>query len=308
MTGVNVAPGVASPTDGWVGDASVGDYFALLKPRVMSLVVFTALAGMVVAPGTIHPVLGFVAILCIAVGAGASGALNMWYDADLDARMARTMNRPIPSGRVPRGDALFMGVGLSAASVVMLGLSVDWTAAALLAFTIFFYAVIYTAWLKRRTPQNIVIGGAAGAFPPMIGWVAATHSIDLGAVILFLIIFLWTPPHFWALALLKSEEYAKNGIPMMPVVKGPARTKIEMLIYSLLVAVTGVAPWYVGFASLAYGIAAGALGFAFVALTFQVWRSNDPVWPKRLYGFSILYLMLLFAFLLVEGGAQALVS
>ncbi|MSP20143.1 MAG: protoheme IX farnesyltransferase [Alphaproteobacteria bacterium] len=306
ISGVTVTRGVAP--QGWVGDASVGDYFALLKPRVMSLVVFTAVAGLVVAPGSIHPILGLVAILCIAVGAGASGALNMWYDADLDARMERTKNRPIPSGRVPRGDALVMGLGLSAGAVGVLGFAVDWTAAALLAFTIFFYAVIYTAWLKRRTPQNIVIGGAAGAFPPMIGWVAATHSIDLGAVILFLIIFLWTPPHFWALALLKSEEYAKNGIPMMPVVKGPARTKNEMMVYSVLVAIVGVAPWYIGLASIFYGIAAGLLGLAFLGLTFQVWRHDEPVWPKRLYGFSILYLILLFAFLLVEGGTQALAS
>ncbi len=306
ISGVTVAPGVAP--QGWVGDASVGDYFALLKPRVMSLVVFTAVAGLVVAPGSIHPILGLVAILCIAVGAGASGALNMWYDADLDARMERTKNRPIPSGRVPRGDALVMGLGLSAGAVGVLGFAIDWTAAALLAFTIFFYAVIYTAWLKRRTPQNIVIGGAAGAFPPMIGWVAATHSIDLGAVILFLIIFLWTPPHFWALALLKSEEYAKNGIPMMPVVKGPARTKNEMMVYSVLLAIVGAAPWYIGLASIFYGIAAGLLGLAFLGLTFQVWRHDEPVWPKRLYGFSILYLILLFAFLLVEGGTQALAS
>jgi protoheme IX farnesyltransferase len=222
--------------------------------------------------------------------------------------MARTASRPIPAGRVPRGDALVLGIGLSVLSVVMLGLSVDWTAAALLAFTIFFYVVVYTMWLKRATPQNIVIGGAAGAFPPMIGWVAATHSIDLGAVVLFLIIFLWTPPHFWALALLKSEEYAKNGIPMMPVVKGVARTKIEMVVYSVLVAVTGVAPAFLGMASLVYGAFAALLGVAFVAFSFIVLRTTDPVWPRRMYGFSILYLMLLFAFLLVEGGAQSLVS
>jgi protoheme IX farnesyltransferase len=296
------------PTQGWVGDAAVRDYFALLKPRVMSLVVFTALSGLVVAPGSIHPILGFVAILCIACGAGASGALNMWYDADLDARMARTATRPIPAGRVPRQDALMLGVGLSVASVTLLGLTVDWTAAALLAFTIFFYAVVYSMWLKRRTPQNIVIGGAAGAFPPMIGWVAATHSIDLGAVVLFLMIFLWTPPHFWALALLKSDEYAKNGIPMMPVVKGVRRTKIEMVVYSVLMAVVGVAPTAVGMASFVYGIAAAVLGAAFIAFSLIVLRSDDPVWPRRMYGFSILYLMLLFAFLLLEGGAQSVVA
>ncbi len=305
-SGVNVVRGVAS--QGWVGDAAVGDYFALLKPRVMSLVVFTAITGLVIAPGSIHPILGFVAILSIALGAGASGALNMWYDADLDARMARTANRPIPAGRVPRGDAFIMGIGLSVASVVLLGLAVDVTAAALLAFTIFFYVVVYTMWLKRATPQNIVIGGAAGAFPPMIGWVSVTHSIDLGAIVLFLIIFLWTPPHFWALALLKSEEYAKNGIPMMPVVKGVARTKIEMVVYSVLVAATAVAPSFLGMASMIYGAFAALLGAAFVAFSLIVLRTTDPVWPKRMYGYSILYLMLLFAFLLVEGGAQALAS
>ena len=300
--------GRAIGATGWAGDAAVGDYFALLKPRVMSLVVFTALTGLVIAPGSMHPILGFVAILCIAVGAGASGALNMWHDADLDGRMARTASRPIPAGRVPRGDALVMGIGLSVASVALLGVAIDWTAAGLLAFTIFFYAVIYTAWLKRRTPQNIVIGGAAGAFPPMIGWVAATHSIDLGAVVLFLLIFLWTPPHFWALALLKSDEYAKNGIPMMPVVKGPRRTKIEMVVYSVLVAIMGVVPTFIGMASAIYGAAAAVLGLTFVAFSIVVLRSEDPVWQKRMYGFSILYLMLLFALLLVEGGAQALVS
>jgi protoheme IX farnesyltransferase len=305
-TGVDAIRGVTA--QGWVGDTAVGDYFALLKPRVMSLVVFTALSGLVIAPGSIHPILGFVAIVCIACGAGASGALNMWYDADLDARMARTANRPIPAGRVPREDALMLGVGLSVGSVALLGLAVDWTAAALLAFTIFFYAVVYSMWLKRRTPQNIVIGGAAGAFPPMIGWVAATHSIDLGAVVLFLVIFLWTPPHFWALALLKSDEYANNGIPMMPVVKGVRRTKIEMVVYSVLVAITGVVPSAIGMASIAYGIAAGLLGAAFVAFALIVLRSEDPVWPRRMYGYSILYLMLLFAFLLVEGGAQSVVA
>ncbi len=273
----------------------------------MSLVVFTALAGLVVAPGAIHPILGFVAILCIACGAGASGALNMWYDADLDARMARTANRPIPAGRVPREDALILGISLSVASVALLGVAIDWTAAGLLAFTIFFYAVVYSMWLKRRTPQNIVIGGAAGAFPPMIGWVAATHSIDFGSVVLFLLIFLWTPPHFWALALLKSEEYAKNGIPMMPVVKGVRRTKIEMVIYSVLVAAIGVVPSFIGMASVAYGVAAGLLGAAFVAFSLIVLRTTDPVWPRRMYGFSILYLLLLFAFLLVEGSAQSVI-
>ena len=274
----------------------------------MSLVVFTALTGMVIAPGSIHPILGLVAILCIAAGAGASGALNMWYDADLDARMERTASRPIPAGRVPREDALILGVGLSVASVALLGVAVDWTAAALLAFTIFFYFAIYTVWLKRRTPQNIVIGGAAGAFPPMVGWAAATHDVGLGAVVLFMVIFLWTPPHFWALALLQSEEYAKNGIPMMPVVKGVRRTKIEMVIYSVLVAIAGVVPTMIGMASIYYGITAALLGAAFVAYSLIVLRTTDPVWPKRMFAFSLLYLTLLFAFLLVEGGAQSVIA
>ena len=291
---------------GWAGDAAVGDYFALLKPRVMSLVVFTALTGLVVAPGLIHPVLGFVAVLCIAVGAGAAGALNMWYEADLDARMARTASRPIPSGRVPRGDALVLGVGLSAASVMALGVMVNWLAAALLAGTIAFYVLVYTVWLKRRTPQNIVIGGAAGAFPPVIGWAAATGEVGLGALVLFGLIFLWTPPHFWALSLLKSEEYARAGIPMLPVVAGERRTRREILMYAVLVAVAGLAPWAAGLAGALYAAAAAVLGAGFVGLSLMVWARPEPMWPARLYGYSILYLLLLFALLLVGGRAGGL--
>ena len=291
---------------GWVAGAAIGDYFALLKPRVMSLVLFTALTGMVVAPGSIHPVLGFVALLCIAVGAGASGALNMWYDADLDAKMDRTAQRPIPAGRVPAREALVLGVGLAAAAVYALGVAVSWLAAGLLAFTIAFYVVVYTIWLKRRTPQNIVIGGAAGALPPVVGWAAASGEVGAGAVALFLLIFLWTPPHFWALALLKKDEYARSGVPMLPVVAGEHRTRREVLVYAVLVAGAGVLPWTINLAGPLYGAAAVALGAAFVALAAAVWARPEPIWPSRLYGFSILYLFLLFAFLLVEGDAAGM--
>ena len=305
-TRIGAGQGVAEPS--WTGDAAIGDYFALLKPRVMSLVVFTALTGMVIAPGAMHPVLGFAAILCIAAGAGAAGALNMWYDSDIDAVMARTASRPIPAGRIARGDALVLGVALSVSSVAALGVTVNWVAAGLLAFTIAFYIFVYTIWLKRRTPQNIVIGGAAGALPPVVGWAAATGTIDAGALALFLLIFLWTPPHFWALALLKSGEYAKSGVPMLPVVAGERRTRIEIVVYSVLVAAAGMLPWVLGLAGVAYAVAAAGLGAAFLALAVTVLRRPEPIWPRRLYGFSILYLLLLFALLLVEGGAAPLAS
>src|SRR5688572_9981459 len=229
MTAVSESAKLVHPQ---VSVAGVGDYFALMKPRVMSLVVFTALVGLLVAPGHLHPVLGFTALLCIAVGAGAAGALNMWYDADIDAVMARTQSRPIPAGRVQPNEALAFGVALAVGSVVMLGLMINVLAAGLLAFTILFYVVIYSMWLKRWTPQNIVIGGAAGAFPPMIGWAAATGGIGLESVLLVLIIFFWTPPHFWALALLRADEYARAGVPMLPVVAGADETRRQILIYS----------------------------------------------------------------------------
>ena len=256
------------------GFADVGDYVALLKPRVMSLVVFTALVGLARAPGDLHPVLAFTALLCIAVGAGAAGCLNMWWDADIDARMTRTAGRPIPAGRVQPGEALAFGLVLAVASVVVLGLTVGLLAAALLAFTIFFYAVIYTMWLKRRTPQNIVIGGAAGALPPVIAWAAASGSIGVESLVLFLIVFFWTPPHFWALALLRKDEYARAGVPMLPVVAGDNATRTQILIYSLILAPLGTAPALLGFAGLAYGIAAGALGLVFLALAVAVWRKR----------------------------------
>jgi protoheme IX farnesyltransferase len=284
--------------------ASVSDYVALLKPRVMSLVVFTALTGLAVAPAHIHPIMAFTALLCIAVGAGAAGALNMWYDADIDARMTRTARRPVPMGRVQPGEALAFGLTLAGFSVVMLGLFVNVLAAALLAFTIFFYAVIYTMWLKRWTPQNIVIGGASGALPPMIGWAAATGSLSLEPIVLFLIIFFWTPPHFWALSLYRSEDYARAGVPMLPVVAGDLVTRQHILVYTLILVPLGLAPWMLGYAGLMYGLVALGTGAVMLALAWQVYCERPPLEAasRRLFAFSILYLFLLFAVLLVERG------
>jgi heme o synthase len=281
--------------------AGVGDYIELMKPRVMSLVVFTALVGLVVAPGHVHPVIGLVALLCIAVGAGAAGALNMWYDADIDGRMTRTAGRPIPRGRVTPGEAAGFGFTLAAFAVVTLGLLVNVLAAALLAFTIFFYVAIYTMWLKRATPHNIVIGGAAGALPPVIGWAAATGALAVEPVLLFLIIFFWTPPHFWALSLYRSEDYARAGIPMLPVVAGADETRRQILRYALILAPLGVAPWLLGYAGPAYGIAAAAIGGLLIALALRVYNERDGHRAsKQLFAFSILYLFLLFAMLLID--------
>jgi heme o synthase len=281
--------------------AGAGDYIELMKPRVMSLVVFTALVGMLVAPGHIHPVIGFAALLCITVGAGAAGALNMWYDADIDARMARTAGRPIPRGRVTPGEAAGFGFTLAGFSVVTLGLLVNLLAAALLAFTIFFYVAIYTVWLKRSTPQNIVIGGAAGALPPMIGWAAASGSLAIEPVVLFLIIFFWTPPHFWALSLYRIGDYARAGVPMLPVVAGEGETRRQIWLYTLLLAPLGVAPWLLGHAGSIYGIAALVLGAGMIVLALRVRReTSGHAACKQLFGFSILYLFLLFAMLLVD--------
>ena len=284
--------------------ASVGDYLALLKPRVMSLVVFTALTGLAIAPAHIHPVIGFTALLCIAVGAGAAGALNMWYDADIDARMVRTARRPVPMGRVQPGEALAFGLTLSGFSVVTLGLMVNLLAAGLLAFTIFFYIVVYTMWLKRSTPQNIVIGGAAGAFPPMIGWAAVTGSLSLEPVLLFLIIFFWTPPHFWALALYRTDDYARAGVPMLPVVRGDGVTRLQILLYTVILAPLGVSPWLMGYAGPLYGVVALVTGAIMLVLAVQVYRERRPVEraSRNLFAFSILYLFLLFAVLLAERG------
>jgi protoheme IX farnesyltransferase len=279
--------------------ASAADYLALLKPRVMSLVIFTALIGLMMAPGHVHPVIAITAILCIAVGAGASGCLNMWYDADIDARMKRTQNRPIPSGRVSPGEALGFGISLSVASVAVMGLAVNVTAAALLALTIGFYVFIYTMWLKRRTPQNIVIGGAAGAFPPMIGWAAVTGDISIASLIMFAIIFFWTPPHFWALSLFTTEDYKAAGVPMLPVVAGEAETRRQILLYSLLLAPLGAAPVFVGMNGWLYGIVAVALGAVFVALAVLVWRRRRLA-EKRLFAFSIFYLAALFLLMVVD--------
>jgi heme o synthase len=283
--------------------AGVGDYVALMKPRVMSLVVFTALVGLVLAPGHLHPVISFTALLCIAVGAGAAGALNMWFDADIDALMARTAGRPIPRGRILPGEALAFGLTLAGGSVVVLGLLVSVLAAGLLAFTIAFYAVIYTMWLKRSTPQNIVIGGAAGAFPPVIGWAAATGGIGIEAILLFLIIFFWTPPHFWALSLCRANEYARAGIPMLPVVAGRAETQRQILVYTFVLAPLGLAPWLAGFAGAAYGAVAVTGGTIMVLLAMRLRGQGgeaEEQTAKRLFAFSILYLFVLFATLLVE--------
>ncbi len=282
--------------------AVAADFFALLKPRVMSLVVFTGFAGLVLAPGHLHPVIAAMALLCIAVGAGASGAINMWYDADIDAIMNRTRLRPIPAGRVTAGEALCFGTVLAVGSVVMMGLFVNWAAAALLAFTIGFYVFVYTMWLKRRTPQNIVIGGAAGAFPPMIGWAAVTGEIGLLPVLLFAIVFMWTPPHFWALALYRSGEYEKAGVPMLPVVAGDAATRRQILIYSALLWPLTLAPTVLGLAGWVYGGGALALGGIFMAMALRVWRVRAERPAMQLFAYSILYLFLLFALLLVEHG------
>jgi protoheme IX farnesyltransferase len=287
-----------------LSEATARDFFELLKPRVMSLVVFTAFAGLVLAPGTINPVIGAIAILCIAVGAGASGALNMWYDADIDAVMSRTASRPIPSGRIQPQEALAFGLTLSAFSVAILGLAVNWLSAGLLAFTIFFYAVIYTMWLKRSTPQNIVIGGAAGAFPPMIGWACVTGGVSVESIVLFLITFLWTPAHFWALALFKMRDYDAVGVPMLPNVAGEATTKVQILIYAVLTAVIAVVPSMLGFASIGYGLFAAALGAGFVWYSVGVLRMPEGdramVPAKKLFAFSIVYLFAVFSGLMFD--------
>ncbi|MBX7540989.1 heme o synthase [Qipengyuania sphaerica] len=281
------------------------DFFALTKPRVMTLVIFTGLCGLLAAPGSIHPVIGFTAILCIALGAGGAAALNQWWEADIDAGMKRTAKRPLPSGRMQRTDARDFGILISAASVVIMGLGVNWLAAGILALSIFYYSVIYTIWLKPRTPQNIVIGGGAGAFPPMIGWIAVTGDITLMPVLLFAIIFFWTPPHFWALALFVQSDYAKVGIPMMPVVKGEKSTRRQILAYCVLLLPIAAAPWFIGGTGAIYGVTAIALSLAFLLMSlpvaFRTAVENDPMrLEKRLFGFSVFYLFALFAALVVD--------
>ena len=292
---LDVAPG---------GD--VADFVELLKPRVMFLVVFTALVGLVAAPGSMHPILAIAALACIAVGAGASGALNMWYDADIDARMARTAGRPLPQGRITPGEALAFSSVLSIGSVLCLGVMANWVAAALLAGTIAFYVLVYTMWLKRSTPQNIVIGGAAGAVPPMIGWAAATGTVSLESFVMFLIIFIWTPPHFWALALVRSKDYERAGVPMLPVTHGPDETRRQILIYSLILAPLGMAPSVMGFGGMLYTVTASILGAFFVVFAFDCYRirkgEEADRAAKHLFAYSVLYLFVLFAVLLVEHG------
>ena len=282
------------------------DFFALTKPRVMSLVIFTGLCGLLAAPERIHPVLAFTAILCIAVAAGGAAALNQWWEADIDAGMKRTSARPLPQGRMNRDDARDFGVGISAAAVILMGLAINWLAAAILAVSVIYYAVVYTIWLKPRTPQNIVIGGGAGAFPPLIGWVAATGHITLMPVLLFAIIFFWTPPHFWALALFVKSDYAKVGIPMMPVVAGEKATRRQILIYAVLLLPLSVLPWWIGGAGLIYGVSAVILSLLFLALSVRVGLRErggpeDTMRPeKQLFAYSVIYLFALFAALVVD--------
>lgn len=290
-----------------------GDYVELLKPRVMRLVVFTAVTGLLCAPTGVHPVIALAGVICIAVGAGASGALNMWYDSDIDALMARTARRPIPSGRVDREDALALGLALAGFSVVMLALFANLVAAALLAFTIFFYVVVYSMWLKRATPQNIVIGGAAGALPPMIGWAVATGGVSLESFAMFALIFLWTPPHFWALALFRNEDYSRVGVPMLPVVAGTRATRDHILGYALVLAVAAILPAFSGIGGPVYLAGSVILNALFVAKAWAVWRRDDAAAAadrhraeKRFFGFSIAYLTLTFALFLAEAALRAL--
>jgi len=285
--------------------ASSRDLFALTKPRVMSLVVFTGLCGLLAARLPVHPVLGVTAVLCIALGAGAAGALNQWYEADLDAKMKRTAGRPLPAGRMDRQTALHFGIGLSTFSVLLMGLATNYLAAAILAASILFYVLVYTVWLKRRTAQNIVIGGAAGAFPPLIGWVAATGEIGLLPLLLFAIIFLWTPPHFWALSLFVKSDYANAGVPMLPVVAGVTTTRRHIALYTLAMAAAAIAPWAMGLAGWIYGAASIMLNAMFLVLAGAVLanRATEPggMKPeKRLFAFSILYLFALFGALVAD--------
>ena len=281
-------------------EAPVADYVALLKPRVMSLVVFTGIVGMAVAPGALHPALAAVAILCIAVGAGASAAINMWYERDIDAVMERTRNRPLPAGRMDPGAALGFGSVLAVGSVTVMALAVNWTAAALLALTISFYVFVYTIWLKRRTPQNIVIGGAAGAFPPMIGWAAVTGDVGAGAIALFALIFFWTPPHFWSLSLYRHGDYEAAGVPMLPVVAGLAETRRQILFYTAVTVPVSLAPWLLGVTGWVYGAVAGVLGLGFLGHAFRVWAYPAERTARAMFAFSLLYLFLLFAAMLAD--------
>ena len=288
-----------------VFEPSVADFWSLLKPRVMSLVIFTGFAGMYVAPGSLHPLVFIVSLFAIAAGAGASGAINQWYDRDIDALMTRTKMRPIPAGVMAPAEALTMGLVISAMAVLLLGLAANWLAAGLLAFTIFFYAVVYTIWLKRNTPQNIVIGGAAGALPPVIGWASVTGSLSFEPLLLFSIIFMWTPPHFWALALVKNDDYTRANIPMLPVVAGAQETRRQIVIYAIVLAPLAIFPSFIGMASIAYGVLAFLGGTLFVGLSLQLYKTGNHKHAMRLFAYSIIYLFLLFLGLVVD---HALVS
>lgn len=291
-----------APNTANMQDSAVQDYVSLLKPKVMSLVVFTGFAGLWVAPGfsTLHPLLAATAILCIALGAGAAGAINMWYDRDIDAVMNRTKNRPIPMGRVVADEALSFGVVLSVLSVLTMGLALNWVAAALLAIANLFYVFVYTIWLKRRTPQNIVIGGAAGAFPPMIGWTAVTGDITLAPILLFCIIFFWTPPHFWALSLFANEDYKRANVPMLPVVAGERTTKIQMMVYSVILIPLSISPYFVGVAGIWYGAAATALSLFFLYTNIKVLLDKTHKSAKLMFGYSVFYLFALFTALMID--------
>jgi protoheme IX farnesyltransferase len=291
-----------------ISEADVADYIALLKPRVMSLVIFTALVGLVIAPVHVHPVLAFTSILCIAVGAGAAGALNMWYESDIDAKMSRTANRPIPRGRVTGPEALAFGMTLAFFSVMTLGILVNWFAGALLAFTIFFYVVVYTMLLKRWTAQNIVIGGAAGALPPVVAWVAATGSLSVEPILLFLIIFFWTPPHFWALSLLIRQHYERAGVPMLPVVRGEDETRRQIVLYSLLLVVLTLVLSPFGLMGVPYFVSAVVLGALFIRGAVRLWRQGTREAARSLYLYSMLYLFALFAAMAVDRVISASVS
>jgi protoheme IX farnesyltransferase len=289
--------------------AELSDWIALLKPRVMTLVVFTGVIGLLIAPGHLNPVLAITAVLCIAVAAGACGAINMWYDRDIDALMRRTCNRPIPAGRIEPGAALGFGITLAVGAVIMMGLAVNLAAASVLALSIAFYVFVYTIWLKRRTPQNIVIGGAAGAFPPVIGWAAVTGSIDLLPLVLFAIVFFWTPPHFWSLALFANADYQRAGVPMLPVVAGPKETRRQIVIYTLLLVPLSLVPWMIGFSGTVYGLAALMLGGGFIASVWRVAADRQDASgisltkdaPARAaFKYSILYLFGLFAAIAVD--------
>jgi protoheme IX farnesyltransferase len=288
-------------------ETSAGDFLAILKPRVMSLVVFTGLVGMVMAPAPLHPAIALTAVLCIAVAAGAAGAMNMWYERDIDALMTRTMNRPLPAGRMEPGAALGFGVVLAVGAVTVMALAVGHLAAGLLAASIAFYLFVYTMWLKRRTPQNIVIGGAAGAFPPVIGWAAATGEVSWASLALFALIFFWTPPHFWALALYRHDDYARAGVPMLPVVAGLAATRRHILAYTVVLLPISLTPWFLGAAGLGYAATAAAFGLAFVACAVRTLREPGEAWARRTFAFSLFYLAALFAALLAERVAASIV-